>query len=140
MAKKKTGKIKPVLDEATTEALQKRDAERRKMPKFRRQEWHRYQRLGTAWRRPRGLHSKMRKGLRYRTPVATVGYRTPVKARGLHPSGFEEVLVYNVKDVETLDPKAQAARIGHSVGVRKRVAIIAKAEEMKLRVLNRGGE
>ena len=140
MAKKKSGKIKPKLDEVTTEALQKRDAERRRMPKFRRQEWHRYQRLGTSWRKPRGLHSKMRKRLRYRTPMASVGFRTPVKARGLHPSGFEEVLVYNVRDVEALDPKVQAARIGHSVGVRKRVAIIAKAESMKLRVLNRGGE
>ncbi len=140
MAKKRSGKIKPELDDTTREALEKRDAERRRMPKFRRQEWHRYQRLGTSWRKPRGKHSKMRKGLRYRTPVATVGFRTPVKARGLHPSGFEEVLVYNVKDVEALDPKVQAARIGHSVGVRKRVEIIAVAEKMKIRVLNRGGE
>lgn len=140
MAKKKSGKIKPDLDETTREALEKRDAERRRMPNFRRQEWHRYKRLGTTWRRPRGKHSKMRKGLRYRTPVASVGFRTPVAARGLHPSGFEEVLVHNVRDVEALDPKTQAARIGHSVGVRKRVAIIAKAEEMKLRVLNKGGE
>jgi len=140
MAKKKSGKIKPVLDEATSAALQKRDAERRKMPRFRRQEWYRYKRLGTAWRRPRGLHSKMRKGLRYRTPVVSIGYRTPVISRGLHPSGFEDVLVYNVKDIEALDPKVQAARIGHSVGVRKRIAMIEKAAKLKIRVLNRGGE
>jgi len=82
----------------------------------------------------------MRKGLRYRTPVVSIGYRTPVIARGLHPSGFEEVLVYNVKDIEVLDPKVQAARIGHSVGVRKRIAMIEKASKLKIRVLNRGGE
>ncbi|MEM0150582.1 MAG: eL32 family ribosomal protein, partial [Thermoplasmata archaeon] len=31
----------------------------RKRPLFRRQEWFRYKKLGEAWRRPKGKHSKM---------------------------------------------------------------------------------
>ncbi|HID74145.1 MAG TPA: 50S ribosomal protein L32e [Thermoplasmata archaeon] len=134
MAKKQ----RPDIDEETRTAIEMRAAQRRRMPTFRRQEWFRYRRLGTAWRRPKGLHSKMRKRLRYRPPLATVGYRTPRKARGLHPSGFREVLVHRPADLDGIDPKVQAARIAHSVGVRKRIEIIKRADDLGIRVLNRG--
>jgi large subunit ribosomal protein L32e len=54
----------------------------------------------------------------------------------LHPSGFEEIIVHNVKDLEQLNPKTQAARIGGSVGTKKRIEIGKKAEELDLRILN----
>ncbi|MFQ6127642.1 MAG: 50S ribosomal protein L32e [Thermoplasmata archaeon] len=130
-------KLKPVLDDETKGFLAIRDRQKRRRPKFRRQEWFRYKRLGSSWRRPRGLHSKMRKGLKYRPKMASVGYRSPSKVRGLHPSGFEEVLVHNKKELEVLDPKKQAARIGHSVGTRKRIEIESRADEIGIRVLNR---
>ena len=72
----------------------------------------------------------------YRVNVVSIGYGAPAEARNLHPSGFKEVMVYNPTDLEKIDPKVQAARIGHSVGTRKRVAIEAKAEELGIRVLN----
>lgn len=105
-------------------------------PRFRRQEWFRYQKVGVKWRKPRGLHSKMRRHIGYRPNVVSEGYRTPRSARGRHPSGFMEVIVYNLKDMEGLDPKKVAIRIGHSVGYLKRMHIALKAEEMHLRILN----
>ena len=130
-------KIKPVLDDETKMLLKVRERQKRKRPAFRRQEWFRYKKLGKSWRKPRGLHSKMRKGLKYRPKMVSVGYRSPRKARGLHPSGFRDVLIHNVKELEVLDPKTQAARIGHSVGSRKRVEIEARADEIGIRILNR---
>lgn len=130
-------KIKPVLDDETRTLLKVRERQKRKRPGFRRQEWFRYKKLGKSWRKPRGLHSKARKGLKYRPKMVSIGYRSPRKARGLHPSGFREALIHNVKELEVLDPKIQAARIGHSVGTRKRVEIEARADEIGIRILNR---
>jgi len=129
-------KIKPELSKEVKHKLVVRKGIKKKTPEFRRQEWFRYKKLGTSWRRPRGIQSKARKHKGYRTNVVSIGYGAPAEARNLHPSGFKEVLVHNTADLEKIDPKVQAARIGHSVGTRKRVAIEAKAEELGIRVLN----
>ena len=136
--KRAVPRIKPKLDEKLKEALEKRREKKDREPEFLRQEWFRYKRLGECWRRPKGLHSKMRKGLKYRPPRVKIGYRGPRLARGLHPSGFEEVMVYRVEDLERINPERQAIRIGGTVGVRKRIDIVKKADEMGIRVLNRG--
>lgn len=134
-----TVKIKPELSRELKQNLKIRRSIKKKTPDFRRQEWFRYKRLGTSWRRPRGLHSKMRKHKGYRLNVVSIGYGSPTKTKNLHPSGFEEVMVYNIKDLEKIDPKSQAARVGHSVGTRKRIKIEEKAEEKGIRVLNPRG-
>ena len=79
---------KPVLDKQTKKDLSKRNRMAHKRPTFKRQNWFRYKRLGEKWRRPRGIHSKMRRHFKYRIPVAQVGFRGPASVRGLHPSGF----------------------------------------------------
>ncbi len=130
-------KKKPSFDEETKRALRKRKRLKRAKPKFSRQEWFRYKKLDEdTWRKPKGIHSKARKNLKYRSPKVSVGYRSPSKVRGLHPSGFEEVLVHNVDEVKDVDPEKQAIRIAHGVGMRKRIDIEQKAEELEIRVLN----
>ena len=131
-----TARVKPELSPAEKVALDLRDNKNRKRPEFRRQEWFRYKRLGDHWRKPRGLHSKMRRHIKYRPNVVSIGYRGPKAARDKHPSGFEEVMVHNLNDLQGLDPKTQAIRIGHSVGYLKRMHIAIQADEMKLRILN----
>ena len=81
-------KAKPQLDDEAQKALSKRNAANRKRPAFKRQNWFRYKRLGQKWRKPRGMHSKMRARRKYRPPMASISYRGPAAARGLHPSGF----------------------------------------------------
>ncbi|GEM_PF-274747 len=132
-------KLKPALPDDVQAALRERAYRKKRMPHFRRQEWFRYKRLGTSWRRPRGLQSKMRRHFKYRPNVVSIGYGTNRLARNLHPSGFEEVLVYRPLDLEGMDPTLQAARIGHSVGSRKREMIEKRAKELGIRVLNRSG-
>jgi large subunit ribosomal protein L32e len=78
----------------------------------------------------------MHKNLAYRPSKVRVGFRGPKQTRGLHSSGFEEVTIFNVKDLENLNPKTQAARIGGSVGTKKRIDIGKKAEELDIRLLN----
>jgi len=130
-------KVKAVLTEEIKAALVMRNGKNSKRPAFKRQEWFRYSRLGEKWRKPKGIHSKMRRHLSYRPPVVSIGFRGPKMVRDYHPSGFQEVMVYNSDQVENMDPKVQAIRIGGTVGGRKRMAITSKADELGIRILNR---
>ncbi len=129
-------KKKPVLPEEIKQKLIVRKKIKKRTPRFLREEWFRYKRIPLNWRKPDGITSKMRKNLKYRPSMVRVGFRVPGEVRGLHPSGFEEIMVYNVDDLKNIDPKTQAARIGGSVGTRKRVEIEKKAEELDIRILN----
>lgn len=129
-------RLKPTLDARTRALLELRSLKSAARPRFRRQEWFRHQRLGTKWRAPRGGQSKLRRHFGYRWNVPSSGYRGPRDVRGLHASGFQEVLVHNARDVEAIDPARQAARIGRGVGARKRELIQKACEERGVRVLN----
>ena len=131
-------KQKPVLDEATQEALALRAAQKKKTPSFRRTEWFRYKRLSrSGWRAPHGMDNKQRRNYKYRGSLVRVGHGKVAAARGLHPSGFQEVMVHNLNDLETVDPGPQAARVGKTVGGRTRENIHARADELGIRILNR---
>lgn len=134
---KYTPSIKPEIDVNMAESLEKRATISRRRPAFKRQEWFRYVKLGESWRRPKGIHSKMRRNLKRRPPVVDIGFRGPKEVRGLHPSGFEEVFIYNVDGLENVNSKTQAVRIGGTVGTKKRIIIQDKAKELGIRVLNR---
>lgn len=109
---------------------------KRKKPDFIRQGGKNLKRLGKKWRRPRGIHSKLRKHKKAKGFSPHPGYGSPVSFRYLHPSGFKEVLVYNVEDLERIDPSKQACRIASTVGKKKRIEIMKKTEELKIKVLN----
>jgi len=104
---------------------------------FKRQDSHKIKTAPDSWRRPKGGHSNSRLKKKGAAPMPNAGYRTDNKVRGLHPSGLEEVLVHNVDDLEDLED-GQAARIGSTVGGRKRESIVEKADENGVKVLNRG--
>src|SRR3989304_1441455 len=101
-------------------ALQARKRAKHKKPEFLRSESWRYTKLSESWRRPRGLDHKMRRKIKGWPPMVSTGYKGPQIARGVHPSGYWEVLVHNTKEVSEIDPKTQAARIAHTVGRKKR--------------------
>ena len=117
-------------------ALKVRKRAKQKKPEFLRSESWRYKKLSESWRRPRGLDHKMRRKIKGWPPMVSTGYKGPKIARGLHPSGYWEVLVHNTKEVIAIDTNTQAARIAHTVGRKKRAQIIAEARAKKVVILN----
>jgi large subunit ribosomal protein L32e len=117
-------------------ALKVRARAKNKKPEFIRPESWRYSRFSLSWRRPRGLDNKIRRKIKGWPPGVSVGYKGPKIARGLHPSGYREVIVYNAQGLSTIDPNTQAVRIAHTVGKRKRALIIAEAKKLKVKILN----
>jgi len=108
-------------------------------PAFVRQESWRYVRIHPEWRKPKGVDSKMRRQDKGWPALVRVGYRGPIAARGLHPSGHHEVIVYRPKDLDSLVPGSDIARIGGTVGAKKRGIILERANELGIRVVNPTG-
>jgi len=129
-------KIKPQLNEKEKEQLTIRRQIKKRTPNFLRDEGFRYKRIPKNWRRPTGYTSKLRINLKYRPSKVRVGFRAPKIVRGLHASGFKEIIIHTIKELETIDPKKQAVRIGGTVGTKKRLEIAKRADELDIRVLN----
>ncbi len=138
---KQVEKIEPqqiikALDDETKRLLDVRKKQKSKKPVFKQTDSHKKKKLADYWRRPDGIHNKTRYAVKGKCPLVEAGYGSPVLVRGLHPSGFEEVIVNNVKDLETLKSDRHAARIAHTVGARKHDIIEKKAAELGLKILN----
>ena len=130
-------KIKPELSPELQQALIVRAERAAHKPIFRKYHWWYAVRVKQAWRAPKGELSKQRRGFKYRPARVKVGYGKPAATRGLHPTGFEEVMVANPDQLSLIDdPKTQAARIVGTVGARKRALIEKAAAEKNIRVLN----
>lgn len=125
-----------ILDEEMKRLLNVRKKQKSKKPEFKQTDSHKKKKLADYWRKPDGIHNKTRYALKGKTPLVEAGYGSPAAVRGLHPSGFEEVLVRTPKDIEALKIGRQAARIARTVGSRKRAIIEKKAAELGLKILN----
>jgi large subunit ribosomal protein L32e len=107
---------------------------------FNREDGHKRKRVNAQnWRNPEGKHSRIRLEKKSAPNKPKVGYRTSKESRGKHPSGFDEVLVHRPEDLDELE-EGEAARIGSTVGGRKREQILEKADDEDVKVLNRGEE
>ncbi|MGV8150989.1 MAG: 50S ribosomal protein L32e [Candidatus Woesearchaeota archaeon] len=115
--------------------LEVRKEKKSKKPEFVQQDYHKKKRLSKKWKRPTGLQSKMRHQFRGYNARVKQGWRSPVLVRGFHGKGLESVLINNVLELSKVR-KDQGIIIGSKVGLKKRLDIIAKAEELKLVILN----
>lgn len=128
-------RIAMVINEELLAARKKVSSRR---PRFIRQESWRYDRLAENWRKPKGKDNKMRKQKSGWPDIVKVGYRGPKDARGLHPSGYTDNIVYNLIELTGLDPKKDAVRLARTVGTRKRKEIIEQAAKKGFKILNAG--
>lgn len=114
--------------------LRVRARQKAKKPEFKRHDSHKKVKLSESWRKPRGLHNKLRQHVAAKGSIVKPGFGSPKAVRGYHPSGVKEVLVRCMSDLENLE--GCAVRIAGTVGRRKREKIESAAGEMNLKVLN----
>ncbi len=111
-----------------------RARQKAKKPDFNRHDHQKKARLDTNWRKPRGLHNKLRQQVAAKGKLVRPGFGSPRSVRGFHPCGMREILVNNMADLDKAE--GCAVRIASAVGMRKRSLLEAKAREMNLRILN----
>ena len=103
---------------------------------FKRDGFGKKKQLSDSWRKPRGQHNKQREQKKAKGALPKPGFGSPLAVRGMHPSGFFEVLAFTLKDLEGLDPATQAVRISATIGTRKRITLQERAISSGLKVLN----
>lgn len=113
---------------------------KRSKPNFFRNVWHKHIKLGKTvkkarkWRGAKGRHNKMRLNRKGHPQRPKIGWGAEGNTKNF-VSGVETVRVENLKMLESL--KKNVGIIIGSVGKKKKEAIIAKANEMKIKVLNK---
>lgn len=95
-------------------------------------------RLAETWRKPKGQHNKLRRKVGAKGPYPKPGYGSPTEVRGLHPSGYRDMVVATPAAIADLDPNVHAVRIAAAVGGKKRAEIRDLAEKAGFRILNPG--
>src|SRR5579872_2386511 len=133
-SKVKTGR--PASRQDLTKMLELRAKIKSRTPYFRRFESWRYVRLHEEWRKPKGIDNHQRLSVKGWPHLVKIGYRVPKEVRYLHPSGYRDILVHNMKELEALSPDTDAARLAGGVGKRKRIELATRARELGIRVLN----
>ena len=109
------------------------------MPKFLRRTWNRYAKLGKGrkkkqvWRRPTGRDNKMREKRKGYPAVVSVGYKQGENSRGLLKD-MKPILIRNVEELKKVR-KNEIAIVGN-VGKKKKIEIVKKAKEMKIKIYN----
>ena len=106
--------------------------EKKKKPEFKRQDFQ-LKKLKDKWRRPKGLHSKLRLKKAGHQKKPNIGYKNPEQLRGLFLSKFTFTKINNLKD---LKKAKENIIISGKIGINKKIKIIEKALENKLKILN----
>jgi len=89
-----------------------------------------------TWRKPHGIHNKIRKRLKGRPSLVETGYGSPREVKGLLPNGKRPVVVHNVRELERINKDHEVAVIASTVGRKKRLDIIRRAQELGIEIWN----
>lgn len=116
--------------------LELRKEIKNRKPTFSKQDSHKKARLSKSWRRPKGIQSKMRLGIKGYARCPEIGWGSPKSVKGLSPEGLVEVKVESMKDIEGIDAKTQGAVIGGTVGKLKKIQLVKALSEKKITILN----
>lgn len=104
--------------------------------KFTRQDAHKKVRLGNKWRRPKGLHSKMRLSKKGYNKSVSIGYGNPKSTKGLDKSGLKLIIIKSLKELEKINAKEEGIAVAKTIGLRKKVEILKQAVKKSINVVN----
>nr|MBI4156849.1 50S ribosomal protein L32e [Candidatus Woesearchaeota archaeon] len=115
--------------------LKIREKIKSRKPKYLRQDAHRVKKLDKKWRRPRGMHSKMRKRLKSYRRNPEIGYGSPKEVKYLNKEGLMPVLIKSKKDIESANEN-NILIISRTIGLKKKLEILRQVKGRGLKVEN----
>lgn len=104
--------------------------------KFLRYEWFKCKKLGLNWRRPVGLHSKVRQGRKGKPPQVNVGFGHAAATRGFVNGVVPAIVIQNMADLERVAATNKVVIVAAGLGMRAATEISKKAEQLGVRILN----
>jgi len=116
--------------------LEVRNEIKGRKPIFIRQDNPKRMKLNYKWRKPKGIHSKIRHRFKGRRKMPSPGYKSPAKVKDMHSSGLEMINVSSVEDIKAIKKETQGIIVSKSTGAKKRLEILRKAKELNINVLN----
>ena len=113
----------------------------KRLKPFKRHHSDRYDRVGTSWRKPRGIDSAVRRRFRGTVRMVNIGYKNAKATRHQIVDGFKKFMITNLNDIEVLlmNNKTHAGEIAHKVSAKLRVDILNRAKELGVRITNPHG-
>lgn len=105
-------------------------------PTFTRTDAGQKKKLNFKWRRPKGIHNKLKHQKKGHKAIVKIGYKNPAIVRDLDLKGRKIIVVNNIKDLQSIDKKNEAIQIGANVGKRKKLEMIKNALKEKITILN----
>jgi len=112
--------------------------------KFIRRDSVRFSKLGKGrrklqkWRKPKGRDNKMRLQMKGYPDSPSIGWRKSGSISG-KIDGLTPKVVNNLKELQSINNKTYSVILSSKVGAKKKIDLIKKAEEMKIKIINLGG-
>ncbi|KAJ3275280.1 60S ribosomal protein L32 [Terramyces sp. JEL0728] len=121
--------------------LKKVDIIKKRTKKFTRHQSDRYAKLDASWRKPKGIDNRVRRRFKGQIAMPKIGYGSNSKTRHVLPDGFKKFLIRNKNELELLlmHNRVYSAEIAHNVSSKNRIAIIERARQLDIKVINAGG-
>lgn len=106
--------------------------ERKRNLVFLRQDTNKLKKLKLKWRKPKGLHSKLRLNKKGHQRTPSQGYRSPRKIRNL----ANPIIINSLKDLQDNIANNRNLIISSTLGLKKKIDVVKYAKENNLNILN----
>merc|ERR1712080_517441 len=111
---------------------------KKRTKKFNRHQSDRYHKVKRNWRKPKGIDNRVRRKFKGMYLMPNIGYGSAKETRHMLPTGFRQVLVHNVKELEVLMMQNEkfCAEIAHGVSSKNRKVLVERAAQLAIRITN----
>jgi len=121
---------------AIEKALKIKAEKAAKKPTFKQRNHKKFLRVSSSWRKPRGLHNKLRRKRKGIGCWVMTGYKMPKEVRGMRKDGLMPIIVANLDEMKGLDHKKHAVIIKASTGKKNKILLLKEAISKKIIVAN----
>jgi ribosomal protein L32E len=116
----------------------KKSIVKKKTNRFARFQSDRFNRVKESWRKPRGIDNRVRRKFRGSKLMPKIGYGSDKATRFQLQNGLYPFVVKSAKDIDMLlmHNEKFAAVIAHNLNTRSRKAVVERAAQLGVKVVN----